>query len=65
MKIGDDAVGCQAVIVHGHALAVEVIVARLSSAGHFKERADVVGADAVAGLLDARPVCVVEIIFGG
>ena len=51
--------------MHGHPLPIEVVVADDIGAGHFKERADVVGADTVARLLDARPIRVVEITFGG
>ena len=51
--------------MHGHPLPIEVVVAGNIAAGHFKERADVVGADTVARLLDARPIRVVEITFGG
>ena len=40
--------------MHGHPLPIEVVVADDIGAGHFKERADVVGADAVARLLDAH-----------
>ena len=65
MEIGIDAVGGRAVVVHGHALAVEVVVARFGAAGHFEERADVLGADAAARLLDPATVRIVKITFGG
>lgn len=41
--------------MHRDALAVEVVVAGDIGAGHLEERADIVGAHAVAGFLDARP----------
>ena len=65
MEIGIDAIRRRAVVVHGDALPVEVVVAGDIAAGHFKERADVVGAHAVARLLDATTVRIIKITFGG
>ena len=65
MEIGQRTVRQRAILVHGHPLPIEVVVAGNIAAGHFEERADVVGADAVARLLDARAIRVIEIIFGG
>ncbi len=44
MEISIDPVGGRAVVMYSDPLPVEVVVALLGAAGHFKEWADVVGA---------------------